>query len=383
MNKVHILLITDDDTYGERLTDCIRKMKSRLKMTRIGSYELEEIIKDASSDKTFNISRNDLKKFKIILMDQSCDTQCLELEEKVNSYFDESSQYVILRLVEETNILNKNEIYKFSKISDLINRSLQRYSFVTGNYIGGHLSSEHDCKIFSVVSSFGGAGCSSISLSVARELALLEDEDTLYISLGSIHQERYFFQWNRSNNIREFLYHMFYGDARYCFSIDSYIKRDDFGLNYFNVNTFTNKIYELSQENFETFINHIISMKLFKNIVFDIGFDTSNKAKFLTSISHKILFITKDKSVTDEAYISYMCFEDSRIITVENFSYIPSLAEEFFKEETLEDEESLEEKDVLRIRKDDEAFLSYDNKIDIRRDTSFSSDVNRLIDIIF
>lgn len=295
---------------------------------------------------------------------------------------------VILRLTESLTTQDEREIYRLSKVSELINKSIQKYSFIKSSYIAGHITRSDKAKIYSFISSSGGSGVSSIALCIGRELATRRDENILYISLGPYHQERYFFNWSRSNNLREYLFHMFYGDIRYCFSLDNYMKKDEWGLYHFNITTFTNKIDELTQDQFEKFIENIISLNLFHTIIFDLGCQISDKTKSVLDMSHKKFFIEVKNDLRKEDFVKYLDLKDESTVFIENFHLEKNDIDKFFEEE-VEDKniEEIDETNKIKIRipirRDDEAFFVNEGLYDIRRDTNFSQDISKLVDSIY
>ena len=342
MENINAVIISNDLQYAETVCRCIRSIQSNI---NISSVKTKESIND----------------YDFVLIDG----KNIDIDNKPCCY-----------IVEKNEKLNKDEIYKYSRASEYINRMIDIYYDATGNYIDNALNEKKPViNVFS--SAKGGVGCTSIAFAMAKDYAMASNENILYLSLGNAHEEIGFFNMNQGLSIRDYLYRIIFLDDK-C-NINSYLTENQYGIRAFNMLNIENEILNLDEGDFLKFIRLIIENSQFRRIVIDTGSSLDDKAKYVRKIADYNIYIGCDfKSDFEENVKNSLGIDFGRKIIVENMRYKGNHKfDEFF-----EVENKLAENIDVGIYEEKEAFVLQNGKIDIEIDGEFGKGVRNLITFI-
>lgn len=258
MEITKFLILTNDRDYGEALCRCARDMQNPISF----SYA-SEIPEDAES-------------YSLIAADKSLEEKCAdELADKKIPYC-----FLVDEISDENCVDRKHtgkaekgcfRVWKFRQLSGLILTLSDIYACYTGSAAGNAVRRHGRCKLYTVTSSIGGEGASSVSMGLAKDFAYGGNHKTLYISLYDHHQELNFARTDSRRNLREFLYDLCYGQKKYCMNIEAYMTEIEDNLYVFNVSGGQNELVKITEEEFRTFIDYICNMNFFERIIADVG----------------------------------------------------------------------------------------------------------------
>ena len=168
-------------------------------------------------------------------------------------------------------------VYKYKMVTKVLSDLMDIYTYYTGNSMGSVFSGINSCKLYTVTSSIGGVGATSIAMGLAQDMAFAGGNKTLYMSLGEYHQELNFSRGHNGKNLREYLYDFFYGNDKYCENIQSYLIKLKDNLYMFNVTGGLSQFSTINDKQFLEFINYLVAKNFFDRIIVDIGTNLRDK----------------------------------------------------------------------------------------------------------
>lgn len=138
------------------------------------------------------------------------------------------------------------------------------------------LSEQNTYFVISVTSFCGGAGKTSISLTMARMFQQKRNKRTLVVSTSLLCDIQKYFSLipnDRKKTLNEYIYHLFAGD-RPELSIESYLLKDKLGVSAFYISGGVSELASLTTEEMEIFIDSLCRSEIFDVVIFDL--DNSN-----------------------------------------------------------------------------------------------------------
>lgn len=260
------LIVGNDKEYGEAICKCARNVDANVSFSYTEKYD------------------TDFSKYSMVIFDGYIKgkeyrgkTPCCYLTEDLRK---ESQIPKREHGKDEKNKKGGNKkifVYKFKKLSQVLSDFMDIYTYFTGASMGSLFSTNNQCKLYSVTSSMGGVGSTSIAMGLAEDLAFAGGNKTLYMSLGEFHQELNFSKGTSGKNLREYLYDLFYGNKSYCENIQSYLTSTKEHLYMFNVTDGRSQFINIGDKQFQEFINYLMSKNFFDRIVVDIGTNIREK----------------------------------------------------------------------------------------------------------
>ena len=327
----------------------------------------------------------------------------------------------------KTTLKNEIYVYKYKKLSNVLTDLMDIYTYFTGNSMVNIFSGINNCKVYSITSSMGGVGATSIAMGLAQDMAYAGGNKTLYLSLGEYHQELNFDKGQDGKNLREYLYDLFYGNRTYCENIQSYIVPIGENLYVFNVNEGKNQFSSIDDNQFVEFITFLVEKNLFDRIIVDIGTNVREKWKGLYKIAncnilmnslmdswyqeqfwmdfYKTIGKINEKTLMVENRTDFIdtkinieqektidgkqqdSFQKNKNGTGKIYDYFSSFNSSFSnlpKDETIRDDESLnigkkKKKKKIRIPDDNLAFARNDGFVTINLDSRFGQGIREIV----
>ena len=266
MEIVKFLIIGKDQGYGEAICKCARNVDANV------SFSFSDTLE------------TDFTKYNMIVFDgfnreneYRGKIPCCYLTDDVKK---ESKIPKRENGKEEKSKKNTNKrifVYKYKKLSQVLTDFMDIYTYFTGRSMGSIFSGSNQCKVYSVTSSMGGVGSTSIAMGLAEDMAFAGGNKTLYMSLGEFHQELNFSKGTMGKNLREYLYDLFYGNRSYCENIQSYLTTVKENLYMFNVVEGRSQFSTIGDKQFLEFVNFLVEKNFFDRIVVDIGTNIKEK----------------------------------------------------------------------------------------------------------
>lgn len=266
MEIIKFLIVGENREYGEAICKCARNVDANVSFSYTDNDE-------ADFDKYSMIIFDGCKKGK----EYKGKIPCCYLTEDINKESKIPKREFGKEEREKKFNTKKIFVYKFKKLSQVLTDFMDIYTYFTGRSMGGIFSSNNKCKVYSVTSSMGGVGATSIAMGLAEDMAFAGGNKTLYMSLGEFHQELNFSKGTAGKDLREYLYDLFYGNRSYCENIQSYLTSLKENLFMFNVTGGHSQFSIIDDKHFSEFINFLVEKNFFDRIVVDIGTNIKEK----------------------------------------------------------------------------------------------------------
>ena len=304
MEVIKFLILSKDKDYAHALCKCARNLNINV------SFSYADELKD------------NLSSYSMIILDGFKKEQLKNMERKINCpccYLtdNEQKENKITKEMLLPNVKEKGEkkkriyVYKYKKLTMVLSHLMDIFTYYTGNSLAKVFSGIKSCKLYTLTSSLGGAGATSIAMGLAQDMAFAGGNKTLYLSLGEYHQELNFAKGNQHKNLREYLYDFYYGNRTYCENIFSYLINLKENLYIFNVNGGDSQFSTLNEKQFIEFIQFIVEKNFFDRIVVDIGTNLKSKWNGVYKISSCNILIN---SLMDSWYQEQFWMEYNRKI---------------------------------------------------------------------
>lgn len=312
MENIKIALVSDDREYGRALgmgllnvcrSLVIRIMSKEGFFAEMHRFHLEHIQEPFSDE------------FDIILWDG---------EEARESYGGN-----LVFLAEKPSMINKDikrkkfSIYKYSCAQCFVSEIFDIYSSITGNAPVNPTNRSVDFIAFA--SWAGGTGCSTLSMMVGRELCRFYGKRVLYLSLEEVESTQNFIEsYSGSKTMGQYLYHLYKEHGKRPF-IESYIIKDEFGVEAFVPTRGRNPLKSMESDEFMVFLESVANSGRYDVILMDLGNDLSSVNTSCIEIAERICFVCRPENnrYRETHYIQYLichCGEKTldKVVKVEN-----------------------------------------------------------------
>lgn len=299
MEIIKFIIVGKDEEYGQALCKCSRNLDINVSFSYTDNVNVDfskysMIIFDGIEEQEIS------KEFKCPYCYLTAEKDKESVIPKIDKF-----TYAVKDENDKTGVADKNliyekiYIYKYKKLSNVLTALMDIFTYFTGNSMGSVFSGVNNCKVYSVISSMGGAGATSIAMGLAKDMAYAGGNKTLYLSLGEYHQELNFSKGQPGKNLREYLYDLFYGNMTYCENIHGYLVKLEENLFIFNISEVKNQFSTIDDKMFMEFINFIVKKNFFERIVVDIGTNICPKWNGLYKIANCNILMN---SLTDSWY---------------------------------------------------------------------------------
>ncbi len=267
MRRVSVCLIDDDDWFREMFS---QYMMCSCRNVTMSSEDFESWKNDFHTRDSMPEARYDLYIFgsaDLNLIFQEC---VMAVASK--SVFLCEREEDILQLKEK--LPASEPIFKYTSASKIV---MHINFFLSEHQLGRNLLSEKSpFFVISITSCCGGAGKTSLSLTIARMIRQKKNRSALVVSVSMLYDLRRYFSMQsgkKYKTVNEYIYHLFAGDHPET-SLDSYLVKDKFGVFTFNMPGGINELSLLSVTEMERFIDSLCFSEIFDVIILDL--DNSN-----------------------------------------------------------------------------------------------------------
>lgn len=341
MEILKTALLTNDKEYGDALCKCVRNIQPAINISRIeGENEASDY--DMLITDGIDVDLDNMPICKLTLQEDD----------------------------------DKNSVYKYCNISNIVNKIVEIYENETGIYVNKIIANGNSL-VYTISATCGGMGASSVAYAMAKDFAMAGKCKVLYLSLCDTYQEEQFFRCNKGLNIVDLLHRILYTDSK--IQVERFTLMDDYGVSYFNTYGIKNHLIRINEDEFVKFISTILNSGVFDKIIVDAGNNLCSNANYLRKISYLNILIRNSKNYEYESEIKKnMTLGPNKLIMVENKRYKGNPKfDEFF-----ETENQLDDSIDIGISTDEFSFVFRDGKIDIELDGEFGKDIRELINYI-
>ncbi|MCG8483203.1 MAG: hypothetical protein MJA31_07855 [Clostridia bacterium] len=197
---------------------------------------------------------------------------------------------IVIHLVDQLKE-EKNEnaltgmIFKYKEADEIVQAIKYYYEALSGNKVQNR---NGEGKLIGFFSSAGGTGKTVISLGISRVLASY-GKKVLYLNLESIPSSNEFFSENEeSKSLSDFLYYLFIKeDQKIIKRINSFIRRDEWGVHCFVPQSSYNDLMNLTSDEIQYFISALCSETDYDYICVDTSGVLDEKNIMVHSMCHK------------------------------------------------------------------------------------------------
>ncbi|MDD4566173.1 MAG: hypothetical protein PHE79_11950 [Eubacteriales bacterium] len=370
LNK--ILLIEKDKEYGRALATAMSNLQNDFEITII-DFEEDKEKEPFDSFDLILIGGYSLKNLK--------SRAFLELYMRKLVILTEYPTEVLLKQIK-----NENRkcwyLYKYVRLSEMVSDLSFLTTLLTGkkHYTKNSITP----NMISFYSAGGGVGKTAIAIAAARELSRFHDKKILYLSFEDIPDtELYIKSKPLSRNIGDYLYYLLEKqDDNLCGRLESFVSKDNYGVETFFPSGGLNDLRQLSNEELNNFLETICNSNRYDFIIMDLNCDLSKDTQFLLEQCNKIVLIQSDRPVSG--------FKNRKLIThMENIGLIKSLevlllvinkrAGHDFDPDHNEDDNTKKYRQIY-IEDDKASFSFVNNSMEISINHSFGIGVKKIAD---
>lgn len=213
----------------------------------------------------------------------------------------------IIYLAEKPSDVAKNitekrfSVYKYSTAASFVAAVFEIYEALTGRHAVN--LRKQDVRIFAFCSYAGGAGCTTVALSVAQELSRFQDKKVLYVSFEEFESSANYFRVDTNiKGVSVYLYELFsnmckgtsFNDGGYTKLpfLEGRMVRDDYGVETFAPSPGRNPLKALMAGEVSRFVDALISSGRYEVIIMDIGADLSDVSFKCLQIAERICLVS-------------------------------------------------------------------------------------------
>ncbi len=361
MENIKLAIITRDQEYGKAL-----------------GFALEGVYKDFTVTLyQSGLLHRQLEDFDLILTD-----------------FGTGQRGKVVALVEKPSMVERDyekqvfRLYKYGNVRQLAGDLLYVYSHLTGRK--ALPVKKKDMRIIALCSLAGGAGCTAVSMALARELSRFHEKKVMYLSLEELESTLDYMEgFPEGKSISEYLYHLFKEESleRIPF-IESFLLFDDYGVEAFLPSPGRNALKSLSAEEMQQFIGAVMDTARYDVLVLDLGFCLDKNALCCYEMANRICMVANQETSKSREgrFIEYLTFLKGeqlagRIVKVWNrVQDIDPELETIGKKILGEQEEWMQA--VCRLPEEPSSFSVQEGLKTIRSDGMYGKGVKKLADFV-
>jgi len=324
MENVSLTLVTDDMDYGRAVSRAMTHLCSQMSVRIIGKDDFFILEKQQSEHSCVPAD--------IILWDGA------EAEEAYGGR--------IVLISEKAALARKNFaderfcIYRYSTAQVMIASVFEIYSALTGK-TAVHVN-RGQARLLAFSSCRGGTGCTSLAVAVGQELSRFRGMRVMRISLEHVESTGDFAgEYAGIKGAGVYLYHLFKNDKKNKLLsegvndsgksgypiVDSYIVRDEFGVEMFAPTNGRNPLRNLTEEELDVFVAALIDSGRYDAIIMDLGNNLDDIDISCMEMAHRICLVSTGDSgdSRENGYLQHLirCCDErvtDKMVRVENMA---------------------------------------------------------------
>ena len=195
------------------------------------------------------------------------------------------------------NVREQRAICKFQKADLIYKQILSIYSENTENMSKIKLS-EDGSKLITFSSPCGGTGTSSVAAACAVNYAK-RGKKVLYFNLEPFGSSDNFFSAEGQFDMSDIIYALKSAKANLTLKLESCVKQDATGVNFFSASKVALDMQELDSEDIKRLISELQFMGGYDYIILDIPFGIDKTTLFIYELSHNVVMIGDGSDVSN------------------------------------------------------------------------------------
>lgn len=276
--KIRIAILENDVLYAERLTAHFTKYYAdKLEVYAYSSWEMLQAEMQSI-------------RFGCLLAAEQFASQIKQLPEHTG----------LLYLVEQNDIEKMEEVPvvgKYQRPESIYRQILAIYSAKIDKKFSKKNRNDADCKVYMVTSPSGGAGTSTIAVSLSKYLAK-QGKKVLYISLESNGAQDIFFDGQESRTFSDIIYLLKSKKANLALRAESIVQRDSSGVYYFKQCSNILDIEELDKEDIKTLVREICMLSDYEYVVIDTQMHFTEGHLYIAECADAILTVCDGSEIS-------------------------------------------------------------------------------------
>ncbi|MDO4392828.1 MAG: hypothetical protein Q4C80_00235 [Bacillota bacterium] len=307
MENLNIAIVTDDKEYGKA---CGRAIINVCRTLVVNIFTKEEFAAVEEKDAVPADHSRFYYGFDIVLWD--------------GPFCEERLRKGTIFLVDKPSMTCRNTqtgqycIYKYSPAQQMIADIFEIYSRQTGRKPAN--ISGHDVHVFAFCSWAGGCGCSTVAMAVAQELERFHNRRVFYMSLEELESTGEFIKCSPGGRTMSYYIYNLFKDKKnprirreedgeeYRPFFESFIVRDDFGIEAFRPTKGRNPLVDLTSAEICTFVESVMNSGRYDVIVIDTGTSISEAALTCLEMAEKTCLVSRETGsfVRETHYLQYL-----------------------------------------------------------------------------
>lgn len=311
MENISVAVITDDREYGRALGLSLLSVCRSFIIKVILKENFTQILEELYSD-----NRMLSEEYDLILWDGT------EAEDVYGGN--------LILMTEKPSMVRRDyrdrkfSIYKYDSAQIMVGNLFEIYAGLTGRKPVN--VRKNNVRLFDFASCAGGSGCTVMAMAVCQELCRFHGARVLYLSFEEIESTGEFIDNARSTSpLSHYLYMLLRDNSsgnhierdllddsrlRQSSFLESYIVRDEFGIEAFAPAGGKNPLAELDSRETVIFLSALIDSGRYDAIVTDTGNHLGEAAVVCAEMAEKICFVTAGNvnEMREEQFIQHLIF---------------------------------------------------------------------------
>lgn len=359
MENIKMVILTEDESYGEALARGILKLHSNFSVQLRKPGEVDNELM-ASND--------------IVLIDNSVKGKETHMDE-------ESPKCVFLVEKKSQESLEERAIWKYGNVHDAARMLIKTYEACGGRSIAD--VEKRDVAVYGFFSAAGGCGCTSVAMGCAQELKRFYGKQVFYVSLEEMESYCMFMEIPSSGKrMNEFVYKII-ADKDCASMIEQYVICDEYGIEAISSPSSFNALRGLSQKELVSFFNAIAGCGRYDDVVIDFGTFHDRGKEGIFEMCSSLAYVTAQGSAGLKAKLFEEHMRDmAGDRAAEKVIKVINMHVEENNEETEEDKTETENHERTVIIEKDDGSFSLGEKLSISIDRTFGEGVRKLVKLM-
>ena len=298
----------------------------------------------------------------------------------------------IIYLTDRASLMNRDYftsrfcLYKYSTANTIVAAIFDIYAHLTGR--GAFFMHKEGVRLIGFASCSGGAGCTTVAMSVGQELCRFHGSRVLYLTLEDVESTGDFINTAPGKkNAGEFLYRLLGSVSERAVNssntipfLDGYLLKNPFGVEAFAPARGKNPLRELSPGDMQKFIATLIDCGRFDVILLDLSTCLTDASIAAMALAEKICFTARagELHTREKNYLSQVisCGGEG---TIEKMIKIENMHDADYKINDEDISQHLAECEMITTKDFIRKFsLNHISKKDISLEGGFGADISRL-----
>ncbi len=214
-------------------------------------------------------------------------------------------------------IREQRAICKFQKAELIYKQILSAYSENVGSLTGLKLA-DNECQVTVFSSPSGGVGTSTVAAAYAVYLAK-HDQKVIYLNFEDFGGTDMFFSADGQFCMSDVIFALKSKKANLALKLESYVKQDVTGVNFFSSANFSLDMLEFKHEERLQLINELKLLGSYDHMVIDVGFGLDKNSFDYYNASHNVVLISDGSEISNIKTLNAF----NALITIDQSADVP------------------------------------------------------------